>query len=380
MLTDLQKKAKRIKGYYSFEENKKISEIEERKTLDDNSKVKIKVIESLKEYIEFIETLNTSFENPVFYRGQTNANYLLIPNALRLNPENENRLIETFSRYFSNEIDACENAISKLVLMQHYGLATRCLDITENPLAALYFSCVSYKKFRTETTEEDSSWGEITIFQEKSSNNKIKPDRLKTSESSNVSIIANTAFMEPAFSLWHLGSFWKKDANQTYDEKYINLKSIVRESFIVRVPQNNLRIKNQQGAFIIVNANMVYINDKFQKKLTELIIKEKGYINYHDLMQKKINEYLTETETWNLKFKKIKPYEKNNEIDIFETDPFDIKKLFYKDSNNNQLVVLIPPNAKKKIEESLKKFNITDAFIYPDMDTVSNEINKNINT
>lgn len=377
MLTDLQRKAEKIKGYYSFEENKKISEIKEVKTLDDNSKVRIKVIESLKEYIEFIETLNTSFENPVFYRGQTNANYLLIPNALRLNPENENKLIESFSRHFSNEVETCENAISKLVLMQHYGLATRCLDITENPLAALYFACVPYKKFRKETTEEDSSWGEITIFQEKSSSNEIKPDRLKTSESSNVSIIANTAFMESEFSLWHIGSFWKKDANQSYDEKYINLKSIVRESFIVRVPQNNLRIKNQQGAFIIVNANMVYINDKFQKKLTESIINTEGYINYHNLLEK--NKYdLTETETWNLKFRKIKPYEKN-EIKIFETDPFDIKKLFYKDKDNNQLVVLIPPKAKKKIEESLKKFNITDGFIYPDMDTVANEINKNIN-
>lgn len=375
-------KALKIKGYGSYKNKTSICAIEEVKTLKDNSKIKIKVINSLEEYISFIKSLNTSFENPIFYRGQTNANYLLVPNSLRINPKNEHRLIEAFSRRFSNEIDSCLNAMEKLVLMQHYGLGTRCLDISENPLAALYFACVPYKKFKKNLNEdEDKSWGEIILFQEKDVDNKKRPERLKTENSSNVSIIANTAFMEDDFSLWHLGSFWKKDANQTYNERYINLKTIVRESFIVRVPQNNPRIKNQQGAFIVVNANSAYLegDEKQSKKLTEYIL-ERDYITYSMMLSKSpYKNLLDKIETWNMHFSKINPYSEENEIEIFKTDPFDLKKLFYKDKKENQLVVLIPPEQKEEIVKDLARFNITEDFIYPDMDSVANEINIQIN-
>lgn len=376
--------AKKIKGYGSFDERIDDNEIEV-KAPNDNAKVKIKIIKSLSKYFEFINTLNTSFENPVFYRGQTNANYLLVPNSLRKNPKNENRRIEAFTRRFSNEVDLCGNAMSKLVLMQHYGLGTRCLDITENPLAALYFACVPYKKFKKQLQEdEDKTWGEIVLFQEKPKSNEKRPERLKTVVSSNVSIMANTAFMESEFTLWHLGSFWKRDANQTYDEKYINLKSVVRDSFIVRVPQNNPRIKNQHGAFIIVNANEACLNEDVEpdiqlRKMTDHILKS-SYVTYEMLLEKSpFKNYLDPLKTWNLCFRKVRPYSSANEIKNFRTDPFDLKKLFYKDEKGNQLVVLIPPKAKASLVKELARFNITEDFLYPDMDSVANEINENIN-
>lgn len=252
-------KAKKIKGYGSFPSAIKTDEIERVKILETGSRVKVKVIESISEYVSFITTLRTSFLNPVFFRGQTNADYLIQPSSLRTNRANEHILIENFLRYFPNEINDCKTAMDKLMLMQHYGLNTRCLDISENPLAALYFACVPYKKFRS-SSDETEKWGEIILFQEKETKNEkekiIKPERLKELKSSNVSIIANTAFMEEEFNLWSLGSVWKADKNYTYNEKHMNLKTIVRSSYIVRVPQTNPRIKNQSGAFILVNANV----------------------------------------------------------------------------------------------------------------------------
>ena len=237
-------KAVRIKGYGSYPKGKSGSSVDGVKSFS-GGKVHVTVIESLEEYVRFVGGIETTFENPVFYRGQTNANYLLTPYSLRNNPEHEHLLIEAFSRRFSNEVDSCRNAVSKLVLMQHYDLKTRLLDITENPFAALYFACVPYKKYRrANEDEEKEAWGEILLFRDTAEDGKTRPERLKTAESSNASIIANTAFMEAEFTLWHLGSFWKKDANQTYDERYINLMSVVRASYIVRVPHNNPRIKN----------------------------------------------------------------------------------------------------------------------------------------
>ncbi len=379
-------RAVKIKGYGSYCKNISVSEIEKTKTVfgDNTLKVKPKVIKSLDEYVAFIKTLNTSFENPVFYRGQMNANYLLVPNSLRNDPKNEHRMVEAFERRFSNEINACGNSIEKLVLMQHYGLGTRCLDVSESPFAALYFACSSFKKFIKKLEEdENGTWGEIVLFQEKDEYNEKRPERLKNVHSSNVSIVANTAFMESEFNLWKLGSFWKNDANQTYDEKYINLKSIVSDSFIVRVPQNNPRIKNQQGAFIVVNANSAYLENDWSeekcKNLTEYILSE-NYITYANLLeQSPYKNQLDKIKTWNLCFTKIKPYSEENRIKIFRIDPFNLKRLFYRNKEGNQIVVLVPPDAKSKILEDLARFNITEDFIYPEMDTVANEINTKIN-
>ena len=375
-------KALKIKGYGSFSKNKSIDSIEKIQALETGLRVKPKVIRNLTEYFNFINQLETSFTNPVFYRGQANANYLLAPNSLRINPENENILIEEFSRRFSNEIDKLRGSMPKLVLMQHFGLGTRCFDITENPLAALYFACQPYKKFKNHKTieEENNDWGEITIFREPSENNQKKPEKLKNIESSNVSVMANTAFMENEFSLWHLGVRWKEDVNQGHDEKFIDLKSIVRGSLIVRVPQNNPRIKNQHGAFIVVNANEVLFeeNNSTWPELTKFIIRE-NYVTFDSLTKNsKWKNDFKNMETWELKFKKIKPYDEKNEVKEFKTDPFDISRLFYK-KNGIQQVVLIPPDCKKHIVKELERFNITEDFIYPDMDTVANEINERVN-
>lgn len=376
--------AMKLKGYGSFPKGTSRVRVEEVRSFK-CGKVKVTVVESLEEYVRFIGGLKTSFENPVFYRGQTNANYTIIPYSLRKNTANENRLIEAFYRYFANEVDARKNAVDKLALMQHYGLKTRFLDISENPLASLYFACVPYKKFRSPAASNNADkWGEIVLFQEPGNGNKEKrPEGIKTIESSNASIIANTAFMKQDFSLWHLGSFWKKDANQTYNEKYIDLTSIVRKSLIVRVPQNNPRIKNQRGACILANANTACIEKNGKeikgKELTEYIL-NKDYVTYADLLEKSpFKNDLDATKTWFLKFKKVKPYDAANEIEEFRIDPFDLSRLFYKDKGIQQ-VVLIPPEAKDKIKGELERFNITEEFIYPDMDSVANEINEKVDS
>lgn len=373
-------RAVKIKGYGSFDKFTSKSEIGRIKIINNDNSLKVQpiIISNLEEYMKFINTVETSFANPVFYRGQTNADYLLTPNCLRINPKNENLMIEAFSRRFFDELSNCKSSMEKLVVMQHFQLPTRCLDISESPLMALYFACSHMKKFRKEIiTQENEDWGEIILFQEYCEEGEKRPENLKSIESSNISVIANTAFMEEKFSLWHLGARWKKDVDIGHDERFINLRTIVRSSYIVRVPQNNIRIKNQHGAFIMANANIAFIerDEKKSKKLTEQIINE-DYIDYNDLIDRKWD--LSETKTWELRFKKIKPYSDENELDFFKTDPFDLQRLFYR-KDDIQQVVLIPPDRKKSILEELRKLNITEDFVYPDMDNVANEISEQLN-
>ena len=378
MLNDALEKALKLKGYGSLDNIKNdYSKIEKTVTLKDGLKVKPTVIKSLKEYVEFVAKLNTSYKNPIFYRGQGNANYPINPTVLRCSSKDEKNIIDAFYRRFSKEIDSCNTDMERLVFMQHFGLMTRALDITESPLAALYFACSPMKKFCKNRTEEMSHWGEIILFKE----NEENIDNLKPVHSSTVSIISSTAYMDEKFSLWQLGMQWKKDNNYRREERYIRLKDIIRRSLIVRVPQNNPRIKNQQGAFIVVNSNKVSSinNDSSKsKELTEFILKNEEDVTFDVLETENARwkKVFSKLDTWKLNFEKITPYSGDNEIEIFDTDPFDLRKLYYKE-NEVQKVALIPPSCKQKIIDELAKFNITEDFIYPDMDNVSNEINTN---
>ena len=204
MHDELLDKALKLKGYGS---DKSLSckdkdLLEKEKKVDKNLTVKPKVITCLNEYIDFIGSLDFSYKNPVFYRGQGNANFPINPNSLRTNPKNENLMIESFYRRFSSEIDSCSTDMARLVLMQHFGLGTRALDISESPLAALYFACSPMKKFCQNREEEMSNWGEIVLFRNPEKDN---PENQKPIHSNTVSILSSTAFMEEQFSLWKLG-------------------------------------------------------------------------------------------------------------------------------------------------------------------------------
>ena len=126
-------------------------------------------IKSLPDYIQkIIETdhlliRDGELHNEIMlFRGQSNKDYELLPSIGRNREcsmdisifEEERNLIE-LSKFklptvFSNDLQP----IDLLALLQHYGIPTRLLDITESPLVALYFACCS-------NNDKD---GEVIVF------------------------------------------------------------------------------------------------------------------------------------------------------------------------------------------------------------------------
>lgn len=121
----------------------------------------LKTINSVSEYLEYLATVKQirnmtyTVSSFTFFRGQANAKWNISPSLYRKGLfESENLLLTEIKHICPNEIP--ENKFEALVKMQHYGMPTRLLDATTNPLVALYFACES-------NTEKEND-GVVYIF------------------------------------------------------------------------------------------------------------------------------------------------------------------------------------------------------------------------
>ena len=105
----------------------------------------IGVTTSRKDHIDRnYEQATSSNHYKFYYRGHYKTSYSLIPSVFR-------DIYWSKEDYYYHEIMVrCPDRfqflthLDKLVLMQHYGSPTRLLDVTSNPLVALYFACKNF--------------------------------------------------------------------------------------------------------------------------------------------------------------------------------------------------------------------------------------------
>lgn len=116
------------------------------------------VVNSVAEFIENVVKVNKADGTETFYRGHADKDWVLLPSIFRTpnGIANEHLLFRDMVAHEPQSFSECESALDYLVQMQHYGLPTRLLDMTTNPLVALYFAC--------EQVENNISLGVLSGF------------------------------------------------------------------------------------------------------------------------------------------------------------------------------------------------------------------------
>ena len=194
------------------------------------------------------DRLDSNVSSGTLYRGQANSSWHLCPSLYRDGLfYKEQALIAELRRVRPEEF----NGLSRfdiLVKMQHYGLPTRLLDMTHNPLVALFFAC--------EAIGFSEAEGSVYALQNMP---------VLWQDNYAVHLIMSYVFDYGGPQL-DLGRFVEAALNDPVISAFWNDASKLRETathYLTKVPiiavrpsLANLRVAQQDGAFLLFGMNL----------------------------------------------------------------------------------------------------------------------------
>ncbi len=240
-----------------MESEGRMNESQNTGTNRENGNEEIKSIENLLAACRDLQKKHP--DDLLYFRGEGCDSWELRPSVMRdFNlRKNESEMLNDLMSRQPEAFSGLTSAFSQWVLAQHYGLKTRLLDITRNPLVALFNACEG----------RSIKDGRLHVFS-------VWRDMIKSFNSDTVSVIANFAKLRHAEqnlllskteedtdegegldlleerdeALGRLYHFIRQE--KPYFLENIDLRDLFRV-FVVEPQQSFERIRMQSGAFLI---------------------------------------------------------------------------------------------------------------------------------
>jgi hypothetical protein len=234
-------------------------------------------IHSVEEFVAFIAENSNPWTETV-YRGQENGAWGTVASIFRQQGNYlpyEHDMARDLMAYHPQEFQQDVTMFDRLVRMQHYGLPTRLVDVTLNPLVALYFASEAHN---VEGQETD---GSVIAYH-------VPADRSRYYDSNTVALLANLANLTDDYKkeLRKLSDsdfeiFNASDAGQRlvrfvrhekpHFENAINAQDLFRPLY-VRPRLSNKRIIAQSGAFLIYGLPTASSSKRYERTIKQLVV------------------------------------------------------------------------------------------------------------
>ncbi len=229
----------------------------------DQGRDKAKPIETIEDMLSMVQKINDHYDSDttLYFRGEFESGWDLRPSVTRNNVAGFERdmLVELMTRR-PDEFKGMPSALAQWVLAQHHGLKTRFLDITKNPLVAVYHACDN-----TDQKAQYKGDGRLHVFA-------VPSKSVKPFNSDAISVIANFARLSRGHQDALIGKrhYWSGGEvvySYEYTEAYRILYQLIRQEkpyfderidprdlyrvFVVEPQLSSERIRAQSGAFLV---------------------------------------------------------------------------------------------------------------------------------